>query len=43
VESGEVYDASATYVQKTDHYTFEPYTFVSEENWNRGTLNSRIY
>ena len=43
VESGEVYDASATYVQKTDHYTFEPYTFVSEENWDRGTLNSRIY
>ena len=38
-----MYDASATYVQKTDHYTFEPYTFVSEENWDRGTLNSRIY
>lgn len=43
VESGEVRNAAATYVAKTDHYTFEDYTYVNDSIWNRDTLNGRIY
>lgn len=41
VEYGETYSASATYVKKTDNYTYEPYT--PGVNWSSDTLNSRIY
>lgn len=41
VEYGEVYSTSATYVKKTDNYTYEGYT--PGANWDTDTLNGRIY
>lgn len=41
VGEGEEFIEDATYVLKTEHYTFEPYTVDS--NWNNHTLNGRVY
>lgn len=41
VEYGETYSSVATYVKKTDNYTYESY--ISSVNWDNDTLNGRIY
>lgn len=43
VEHGESIKNDAAYAKKTDHYTFEDYTPSSESDWDKQTLNKRIY
>lgn len=42
VQAGEAIIEEATYVKKTNHYTFEPYT-ASNDTWKADTLNGKIY
>lgn len=41
VEHGESVKEGATYVRKTDHYTFVAYD--TNDNWDKNTLNGHIY
>lgn len=43
VESGANHDDNITYYQLTDHYTFIPYMFSTNKQWNQDTLNGKIY
>ena len=43
VEAGVAYDVAKTYVQKTEHSTFAPYTNPSAEKWSEDTLNALVY
>ena len=42
VQAGELPVTGATYVKKTNHYTFETYTY-SSATWDADTLNGKIY
>ena len=43
IESGDSYNQSITYYRLTDHYTFESYIPSSNAQWNKDTLNGKIY